>query len=149
MIFKWSNAHHKENSVCGHFLFLQIEKLNNLQKEIKDIEDNLAQAKKGTCTRYFLLFFLLSPAHLSITDHLLSIVCISLYPSVCKIFTFSSSSLEPWANVIQTWHKASIGEGFKFLQMEGYPLFQGEIIAKILWHHLKVFFSRTIGPIST
>ena len=47
------NEHHKENAVCGHFLFLQIEKLNNLQKEIKDIEDNLAQAKKGTCIFFY------------------------------------------------------------------------------------------------
>ena len=132
------NAHHKENSVCGNFLFLQIEKLNNLQKEIKDIEDNLAQAKKGTCI--FFYSFCWSPV-----VHCL----LSLYPSVCKFFKFSSSSLEPWANIIQTWHKASIGEGFKFLQMKGYPLFQWEIIGKILWHHLKVFFSRTIGPIST
>ena len=33
--------------------YLQIEKLNNLQKEIKDIEDNLAQAKKGTCIFFY------------------------------------------------------------------------------------------------
>lgn len=55
------NAHHKENSECGHFIFLQIEKLNSLQKEIKDIEDNLAQAKKGTC----IFFYSFCLAHLS------------------------------------------------------------------------------------
>ena len=42
--------------------------------------------------------------------------------------------------------------GFKFVQIKGPSLFQGEIItqiAKIYWSYLKIFFSRTTGPIST
>lgn len=30
------------------FLNLQLEKLSNIQKEIKEIEENIAKAKKGT-----------------------------------------------------------------------------------------------------
>ena len=38
---------------------------------------------------------------------------------------------------------------FKFVQMKGSALFQGKIIAKMHWRILKIFFSRTAGPIST
>ena len=37
--------------------------------------------------------------------------------------------------------------GFKFVQMKGHDPFQGEI--NLHWLHLKFFFSRTTGPIST
>ena len=36
--------------------------------------------------------------------------------------------------------------GFKFVQMKGHTFSQGEIITKVL--SLKIFFSRTTGPIS-
>jgi hypothetical protein len=40
---------------------------------------------------------------------------------------------------------------FKFVQIKGQVLFKGEIIknVKIVWGHLKIFFSRTTGPILT
>ena len=45
---------------------------------------------------------------------------------ICKLFLFLTSSQDHWDNFNQTWHKAS----FKFLQMKGLALFQGEIITK-------------------
>ena len=33
--------------------------------------------------------------------------------------------------------------------MKGHTLFQGEIIVKISYQHLEIFFPRTTGPIST
>ena len=60
-----------------------------------------------------------------------SSVCSSVCLSVCKLFTFSSSSPEPLgqfqpnlAQSILRWG------GFKFVQMKGPALFQGEIITK-------------------
>jgi hypothetical protein len=41
---------------------------------------------------------------------------------------------------------------FKIIQIKGQVLFKGEIITKIQkigWCHLKIFFSRTTGPILT
>ena len=43
-----------------------------------------------------------------------------------------------WANFNQTWHKASLGDGFEFVQMKG-PTHE---IAKIHWWNNKNFFSR-------
>jgi hypothetical protein len=40
----------------------------------------------------------------------------------------------------------------KFVQLKGLVLFKGEIITKMSkwgWDHLKIFFSRTTGPILT
>ena len=46
-----------------------------------------------------------------------------------------------WANFNQTWNNASLGS--KFVQMKGYPLFQGDIITKqqnwYTWTKLKYF----------
>ena len=47
------------------------------------------------------------------------------------------------ANFKQTWHKASLGQGnsgFKFIQIKDPILFQWEIIAKIHWRNLNIFF---------
>ena len=140
-------------------------------------------------------------AQVSFSDHLSSV----FYLSVCKLFTFSSSSPEPlgqfqpnlaqgileWrgfkfdqmkgpalfqGKIIMKWWKyidenkkssspEPLGQfqpnlaqsilgwrGFKFVQMKGPALFQGEIITKA-WNYiyeiLKIFFSRTNEPIST
>ena len=53
-------------------------------------------------------------AQVSFSDHLSSVrpsVCPSVRLSVCKLFTFSSSSPEPLGQFQQTWHKVSLGEG--------------------------------------
>ena len=73
--------------------------------------------------------------------------CLSVRPSVCKLFTFSSSpeplgQLQP--NLVQN---ISGWRGFKFVQMKGHVLYKGEI--KINWQLLKKIFSRTTGPILT
>jgi hypothetical protein len=47
----------------------------------------------------------------------------------------------------QTWYKLSLGIIW-FLQIKGQVLIKGEIITKIGWGHLKIFF-RTTGPILT
>ena len=69
-----------------------------------------------------------------------------------KLFTFSSSSPEPLgqfqpnlAQSILRWR------GFKFVQMKGPALFQGEIILKKRKYieEIKKIFSRTTEPIST
>jgi hypothetical protein len=36
-----------------------------------------------------------------------------------------------------------------FVQIKGQVLFKGEIITKMGWGHLKIFFSRTTGPVLT
>ena len=90
---------------------------------------------------------------MSFSDHLSSIVCPSVRLSVCKLFTFSSSSPEQLrqfqpnlAQSILRWR------GFKILQMKGHALSQSgdnwELI-KINWQLLKIFFSRTAWPILT
>jgi hypothetical protein len=38
--------------------------------------------------------------------------------------------LNYWANFNQAWHKSPLGSGFKFVQLKGIALLQGEIIAK-------------------
>ena len=40
-----------------------------------------------------------------------SAVCLSVCPSVCKLFTFSSSSQEPLGQFQPNLHKASLGKG--------------------------------------
>ena len=46
-------------------------------------------------------------AQVSFSDSLLSVVCLSVCLSVCKIFFFLRLLLKNY----QTWHKASLGEG--------------------------------------
>ena len=51
--------------------------------------------------------------------------------SVCKLFTFSSSSPEPLGQFQPNLAQSILGwRGFKFVQMKGRALFQGEIITK-------------------
>ena len=100
-------------------------------------------------------------AQMSFSDHLSSVVCLSVClsvhpsvrPSVCKLFTFSSSSPEPLGQFQPNLAQNILGwRGFKYVQVKGPSLFQGEIItqiAKIHWRNLKIFFSRTTGSIST
>ena len=82
-----------------------------------------------------------------------SSVCLSVCPSVCKLFlfwTFSKKSLGQFQpNLIQSilgWRR------LKFVQMKGLALFQGKIIMKE-WKYIdqikKNFFSRTTESIST
>ena len=110
----------------------------------------------------FLLHIFSSPelkAQVSFSDHLLSGVCLSLCLSVCKLFTFSTSSPDHWANFNQTWHKASLGEGdlslFKFQSLNKgprpFPRGDNYEIGKVhqCWRNLEIVFSRTTGPIST
>ena len=56
-----------------------------------------------------------------------SSVCLS----VCKLFTFSSSSPEPLGQFQTNLAQSILGwRGFQFVQMKGPALFQGEIITK-------------------
>ena len=85
---------------------------------------------------------------------LLSVVIVVVVVVIRIVVNFSHVYLllqNHWANFNQTWHKVSLGEGdssfFKwrappFSRVDNYE------IAKIHWI-LKIFFSRTTGPIST
>ena len=82
-------------------------------------------------------------------NHLLSVICLSLclsvHWSVWKLFTFLTSSLEPLGQFQPNLAQRILGwRGFKFIQMKGHTLLQGEIIA-----YLKIIFSRTAEQIST
>ena len=93
---------------------------------------------------------------MSFSDHNLSVF---RRPSRCcccrcsKLFTFSASSPEPLSqfnlNLVQSilrWW------GFKFVQMKDHTLFEGEVITqkqKYIEKKLKIFFSRTTGPMSS
>ena len=89
-------------------------------------------------------------ALVSFSDHLSSVVCLSVPPSLCKLFTFSSSP-EPrgqfkpnLAQNILKWR------GFRFVQFKVHVLFLGgddNETSKIHWRNLKIF-SRTTSPIS-
>ena len=89
-------------------------------------------------------------AHVSFSDHLSSVVCLSVPPSLCKLFTFSSSP-EPrgqfkpnLAQNILKWR------GFRFVQFKVHVLFLGgddNETSKIHWRNLKIFL-RTTWPIS-
>ena len=62
-----------------------------------------------------------------------SSVRLSVCLSVCKLFTFSSSSQEPLGQFQPNLAQSNFGwREFKFVQMKGHTLFQGKIIAKIL-----------------
>ena len=65
-------------------------------------------------------------AQVSYSDHRLS-VCLS----VCKLFTFSTSSPEPLGQFQRDLAQIILWErGFMFVQMKVVTLLQGEIIAK-------------------
>ena len=79
-------------------------------------------------------------------------ILLSVHMSVCKLFTFSSSSQEPIGQFNQTWHKAFVGKGDSSLfKCRATPFSRGRYykIAKIHWQNLKIFFSRTTGAIWT
>ena len=100
-------------------------------------------------------------AQVSFSDHLSSVVCLSVRlsvrlsvcPSICKLFTFSSSSPEPLGQFQPNLAQSILGSrGFKFVQMKRPALFQGETITKLVkihYRHLKILVSRTTVPIST
>ena len=70
-------------------------------------------------------------------------------PKACKLLTFSSSSPEPLGQFQpKTWHKASFGwlRGFKFVQIKGPALFQGEIITKRQKNIYKIYKSSSPEP---
>ena len=57
-----------------------------------------------------------------------------------------------WTNFNQTWHKTSLGEGDSSLlkrRTTSFPRGDYYEIAKIHGRNLKIFFSRTTGPILT
>ena len=102
---------------------------------VKDFLDNVLAAVRGI-QLHFTIYVLSSPelkAQVTFSDQNLSVVC--RYRRHCwrcrKLFTFSSSSPEPLGqfqpNLTQSilWWR-----GFKFLQMKGPVLFQGETITK-------------------
>ena len=71
-------------------------------------------------------------------------VCLSVCPSVCKLFKFSSSSQNHWANFNQTWHKVSLdigdsNEGPRFSQRG-----DNNKTAKIRIRNIKVFFAEPL-----
>ena len=106
------------------------------------------------------MLFFSSPepkAQVSFSDQNLSVVrrrCRRCRRRRCrKLFTFSSSSPEPLGQFQPNLAQSILGwRGFKFVQMKGTALFQGEIITKY-WKYIdkikKIFFSRTTEPIST
>ena len=74
---------------------------------------------------------------LAFSGRLFSVVC----PFVCKLFKLSSSSQEPLGQF--QWNLTQIilwWRGFKFLQMKGPALFQGEMITKKRWRKSNLIF---------
>ena len=102
-------------------------------------------------TFYFTIFsiYFSSPepkAQMSFSDQNLSIVV------VVNFSHFHILLQNHWANFNQTWHKAYLGKGDSSLFSEGlrpFPRGDNYEIVKIHWQNLKIFFSRTAGPIST
>ena len=67
----------------------------------------------------------------SFSDRLSSLVCLSVRPSVCKLFLFSTSSQEPLGQFQPNLAQSILGlREFNIVQMKGPALFQGEIITK-------------------
>ena len=82
---------------------------------------------------------------------------LSICVSVCKLFTFSSSSPEPLATgqYLKIFFSRTTGpkstklsteQRFKFAQWSTMPFSKGHNckIVKILWSHLNIFYSRTM-----
>ena len=98
-------------------------------------------------------------AHVSLSDHLLSVVHLtvrpSVHPSVCELFTFSSSNFPRTTGQISTklstkhhWMKRIEAKLFKWSAIR--PFLRGDNmeIGKIHWWTFKIFFFKTPGPIS-
>ena len=87
------------------------------------------------------IFLFSSPelkAQVSFSDHLWSVVC----PSVCPSVNFSHFHLllqNYWANFNQTWHKASLGKGdsslLKWRAPRPFPRGDNYEIVKIHWRN--------------
>ena len=79
----------------------------------------------------------------------LIIVRLSICPSESKLFTFSSSSLEPQGQFNQTWHKNFLVEGnsFFFSNQWQCPFPRGDIneIAWIHWWPLKILLQHYLA----
>ena len=82
-------------------------------------------------------------ASVSFSDRLLSVVC----PSLCKLFTFSSCFTEPHYQFQSNLHKKI--QDCSNEASRPFPLGDNYKIAIIYWRILKIFFSRTPGPIIT
>ena len=71
---------------------------------------------------------------MSFSDHKMSVVRRCRRCRRCwrcrKLFTFSSSSPEPLGQFQPNLAQCILGQGFKFLQMKGPTLFQGDEITK-------------------
>ena len=89
-------------------------------------------------------------AQVSFSDHLSSVVCPSV--CLCKFSHFHLLLQNHWANFNQTWHKVSEGEGdSRLFKWRPRPSQRGDNweLIKINWQLLKIFSSRTTGPILT
>lgn len=79
------------------------------------------------CIYYYLSFFLSSPelkAQMSYSDQFMYGVCLFVYPSVCKLFTFSTFSPEPLG-----WFQSKLAQSilrlreFKVVKIKGQAVF--------------------------
>ena len=105
---------------------------------------------------YFILDMLFSSpelkAQVSFSDHLSFVVCLSVRPSVCKIFLFGLLLKNQWPILTNLGTKHPWVKGIQVYTNEGlFPFPRGDNckIVKLHWQHFKIFFSRTDGPIST
>ena len=70
-------------------------------------------------------------AQVSFSDRLSSVVCLSVHPSICQLFLFTTTSQKPLSQFQQNFAQSILGwRGFKFVQMKSPAIFQGEIITK-------------------
>ena len=88
-------------------------------------------------------------AHLSWKLKWAFLIVFSVCPSVCKLFTISSSP-EPLSQFQPNLTQSSIGWWvFKSSNEKPHPFPRGDNykIAKLYWQDLKIIFSKTTGPI--
>ena len=86
---------------------------------------------------------------MSLSDQSLSVVRRHRCCRCCKLFTFSSSSPEPLGQLQPNLAQIILGwRGFKFIQMKGSALFQGEIITKLRKYIDKFLKSSSPEPLS-
>ena len=118
--------------MCNLFLAIEDKKKFIDAVHVQDCRPYLCTIKSFSHSLHW--FFFSSPelkAQVRFFDHLSSVVCLSVRPSVCKLFTFSSSSPEPLGQFQPNLAQSILGwRGFKFVQMKGPALFPGEIITK-------------------
>ena len=97
--------------------------------------------RENMSCRYFICIYTIvfsSPelkAQVSYSDHpsvVFLSVCLSVRPSVCNLFTFSSSSPDPLGHFQPNLAQSILGSrGIQVVQMKGPAHFQGKIITKI------------------